>query len=164
MAPADKAANNVVVVKRLHYVTTLIQELGGTKTYKRISADERTIANTILSIFLLFAVGIKENQDKLSTLYWLPKLHKRPYKARVITNSSLCTKTMLSKLLRSCLTAVKTIGLDTNILFTKGTELTSFGQLKIPMKFSINLNLETLRLLNGLHIICLHCILRYLII
>ena len=34
-----------------------------------------------------------------------------------------------------------------------------FGQLKIPMMFSINLNLKTLRLLN-----CLHCILRDLII
>ena len=39
------------------------------------------------------------------------------------------------------------------ILFTKGTELTSFGQLKIPMKFSINLNLKTFRLLNCLHMI-----------
>ena len=49
------------------------------------------------------------------------------------------------------------IGLDTMILFTKGTELTIFGQLKIPMMFSINLNLNTLRLLNCLHMIFLHC-------
>ena len=39
------------------------------------------------------------------------------------------------------------------ILFTKGTELTIFGQLKIPMMFSINLNLKTFRLLNCLHMI-----------
>ena len=32
------------------------------------------------------------------------------------------------------------------ILFTKETELTIFGKLKIPMKFSINLNLKTFRL------------------
>ena len=54
--------------------------------------------------------------------------------------------------------------LDTMILFTKGTELTIFGQLKILMMFSINLNLKTFRLLNCLHMIFLHCILRYLII
>ena len=47
------------------------------------------------------------------------------------------------------------------ILFTKGTELTIFGQLKILMMFSINLNLKTFRLLNCLHMIFLHCILRY---
>ena len=62
----------------------------------------------ILSILLLsFAVSIKEKQDRLPTLYWLPKLHKGPYKARLIANSSSCTTTVLSKLLTSCLTAVK---------------------------------------------------------
>ena len=48
-----------------------------------------------------------QGQDKLPTMYWLPKLHKRPYKARFIANSSSCTTTELSKLLTSCLTAIK---------------------------------------------------------
>ena len=46
-------------------------------------------------------------QDKLPTLYWLPKHHKRPYKARFIANSSSCTTTEVSKLLTSCLTAIR---------------------------------------------------------
>ena len=52
-------------------------------------------------------MSIKEKQDRLPTLYWLPKLQKRPYKSRFIANSSSCTTTVLSKLLTSCLTAVK---------------------------------------------------------
>ena len=40
-------------------------------------------------------------------MYWLSKLHKRPYKARFIANSSSCTSTELSKLLTFCLTAIK---------------------------------------------------------
>ena len=52
-------------------------------------------------------MSIKEKQNRLPTLYWLLKLHKRPYKARFIANSSSCTTTVLSKLLTSCLTAVK---------------------------------------------------------
>ena len=56
---------------------------------------------------LKFSVCVKECQDRLPTMYWLPKLHKRPYKARFIANSSSCTTTELSKLLTSCLTAVK---------------------------------------------------------
>ena len=52
-------------------------------------------------------MGISENQEKLPTLYWLSKLHKRPYKSRIIANSSSCTTTELSKLLTSCLTVVK---------------------------------------------------------
>ena len=131
-----------------YYINTLIQELGSTKTYERISTDERSIVNTnSIDITAKFAVSIKEKQDRLPTLYWLPKLHKRPYKARFIANSSSCTTTVLSKLLTSCLSAVKkNIGLDTMIRFTKGTELTIFGQLKILMMFSINLNLKTFRL------------------
>ena len=34
------------------------------------------------------SVCVKERQDRLPTIYWLPKLHKRPYKARFIANSS----------------------------------------------------------------------------
>ena len=56
---------------------------------------------------LKFSVCVKERQDRLPTMYWLPKLHKTPYKARFIANSSSCTTTELSKLLISCLTAVK---------------------------------------------------------
>ena len=58
---------------------------------------------------LKFSVCVKERQDRLPKMYWLhvPKLHKRPYKARFIANSSSCTTNELSKLLTSCLTAVK---------------------------------------------------------
>ena len=56
---------------------------------------------------LHFGVKAKENQDKVPTLYWLPKLHEKPYKARFIANPSSCTTTELSKFLTPCLTAVK---------------------------------------------------------
>ena len=39
LVPADKAANNVVVVCRLHYINTLKQELNGTKAYEETSID-----------------------------------------------------------------------------------------------------------------------------
>ena len=54
-----------------------------------------------------FIVSDKEGQNKLPTLYWLPKLHKIPYKARFMANSSSCATTELSKLLTSCLTAIR---------------------------------------------------------
>ena len=54
-----------------------------------------------------FGLFVDEDHSKLPTLYWLPKLHKRPYKLRFIANSSACTTTELSFLLTSCLTAIK---------------------------------------------------------
>ena len=44
-----------------------------------------------------FTVGITESQERLPTFNWLPILHKRPYNARFIANSSSCTTTNLSK-------------------------------------------------------------------
>ena len=50
-----------------------------------------------------FGLFVDEDHSKLPMLYWLPKLHKRPF----IANSSACTTTELSILLTSCLTAIK---------------------------------------------------------
>ena len=49
-----------------------------------------------------------EKRDKLPSLYWLPKLHKRPYKSSFIAKPSSFTNTEMSKLLTSFLTAIKT--------------------------------------------------------
>ena len=106
MVLADKAANNIVVVCRVHYIDTLKQELIGTKAYEK-TTDEATADSHSNELPYKFAVNVKERQDKLPTMYWLPKLHERPYKARFIANSSTCITTELSKLLTSCLTAVK---------------------------------------------------------
>ena len=97
MVPADKAANNVVVVCWFHYINTLKQELNGTKAYEETSIDEKSVVYSHSNeIPNKFAVDVKERQDRLPTMYWLPKLHKRPYKARFIANSSSCTTTDLS--------------------------------------------------------------------
>ena len=98
LVPANKAANNVVVVCRLHYINT----------YEETSINEKSVVhNHANEIPNKFDVDVKERQDRLPTMYWLPKLHKRPYKARFIANSSSCTTTEISKLLASCLTAIK---------------------------------------------------------
>ena len=104
----SKAANNIVVVCRLHHINTLKQALNGTKAYEETSTDEKTVVNSHSNdLPYKFAVNVKERQDKLLTMYWFPKLLERPYKVRFIANSSSCTTTELSKLLTSCLSAIK---------------------------------------------------------
>ena len=77
LVPADKAANNVVVVWRLHYINTLKQELSGTKAYKETSEEEKSVVNGQCNhLALKFSVCVKERQDRLPTMYWLPKLHQ----------------------------------------------------------------------------------------
>ena len=92
-----------------YIILTLQNRNRGTEAYKETSEEEKSVVNGRCNhLALNFLVCVKERQDRLPMVYWLPKLHKRPYKARFIANSSSCSTTELSKLLTSCLTAVKT--------------------------------------------------------
>ena len=78
MVPADKAANNVVVVCRIHYINTLNQELNGTKAYEKTFIDKKSVVYSHSNeIPNKYAVDVKVYQDRLYTMYWLPKLHKK---------------------------------------------------------------------------------------
>ena len=81
---------------------------------------------------------VDEDNSKLPTLYWLPKLHKRPYKSRFIANSSACTTTELSIRFTSCFTAIKTMSFNIAQQFMKEMVKIYFGVLKIQVKFLIN--------------------------
>ena len=59
----------------------------------------------------------------------------KTYKARFFANSSSCTTTELSKLLTSCLTAVKNILSNIVKRYMKDPVKTYFGLLKIQVKF-----------------------------
>ena len=92
----------------MYYINTLKRELVDTNAYKpQPSLSERVIVDGHgCHTALHFGDNAKENQEKVPTLHWLPKLHKN-HKARFIANANSCTTTELSKVLTSCLTAVK---------------------------------------------------------
>ena len=59
LVQADKAANNVVVVRRLHYINTLKQKLSGTKAYEQTSEKEKSVINNhIFHNATRFAVNV----------------------------------------------------------------------------------------------------------
>ena len=68
LVAADKAANNVVVVCRLHYINTLKQELDGTMAYLETDTDEVSVVNAHLNdlndLPVKFSVCVNEGQDK----------------------------------------------------------------------------------------------------
>ena len=73
LVPAIKAANNVVVVWRWYYINTLKGELVDTNAYK---LSERAVVDWHgCHTALQLGVIAKENQHKVPTLYWLPKVH-----------------------------------------------------------------------------------------
>ena len=104
-APADKAANNVIIIWKRHYVEVLKGELNSTSTY--VPAQLRKDQLLVHHINTITKINVKIDKCELPTFYWLPKLHKRPYKSRFISNSSHCSTTILSKHITSALTAIK---------------------------------------------------------
>ena len=80
----------------------------------------------------------KTSLDKLPTMYWLAKLHKRPYKARFIANSSFCTTTELCKLLTSCLTAVKSRVIRYYETAFERSRKNMFWSIKILARYLVN--------------------------
>ena len=106
LVPADKAGNNIIFVCKYFYIRTLMEELGITSgstinsTYEApdvivddIIQDHTTIMED------LFNITLQQKDKNLPRIYWIPKLHKTPYKARFIAGSSSCTTTKLSKLI-----------------------------------------------------------------
>ena len=47
-------------------------------------------------------IALHMQQEKLPSFYWLPKLHKTPYRSRFIAASNKCTTKQISTILTPC--------------------------------------------------------------
>ena len=112
IVPADKASNNIVFVCKLHYYRCLINELGlgetiGNSTYKRTTLSKPEIISNHRSVLESFGITSTITNADLPSLYWIPKLHKTPFKQRFIAGSSRCSTKPLSVMLTSILSTIK---------------------------------------------------------
>jgi hypothetical protein len=111
LSPPTKAPNNIVFVWKLHYIDCLIKELRidtlvGNPTYTPTTLTKGEILDNHRSVLYSFRNSTKDLN--LPSLYWIPKLHKCPFKQRYIVGSAKCSTKPLSKLLTCILSAVKT--------------------------------------------------------
>jgi hypothetical protein len=72
LVPADKAANNIIIVWRIHYINVLPNELNSTYAYSKISASENDIVNNhITYIPILESKLNKKNSNFLLCIGFL---------------------------------------------------------------------------------------------
>lgn len=112
IVPADKASNNWVFVCKSHYVNCLKEEIGfnsspGNQTYKLTQFSIREVLDNHKSVLHSFGIPTSETDLELPYLYWIPKMHKNPYKQRFIAGSSRCSTKPLSILLTKILSHIK---------------------------------------------------------
>ena len=113
LVPADKAANNVIVVCKKYYIDTLVKELGinnvnsNNPTHIPIDDSFETIVKSHNQLVTTVGLEMFEEDQKLSYLYWTLKLHRSPYKHRFIAGSSKYMTKDLSCLLTKLLSTIK---------------------------------------------------------
>ena len=114
--PTDKASNNIAVVCKKFYVEQSMKELDiFLNSSKKKDADKTyvPVVNESLSSLLsrhsrfMKANSIEDAKD-LPFLYWIPKMHKKPFsKQRYIAASARCTTKPLSAILTKCLRVIE---------------------------------------------------------
>ena len=80
---------------------------------------EEEILDIHRSILCSFGISTKDEELDLPSLYWIPKLHERPFKQHYIVGSAKFSTKPLSKLLTCILSAVKT-GLQSYTSYPRG--------------------------------------------
>ena len=114
----DKASNNYVFICKKYYLITLMTELGidfntlvctGNGTYQPVNnRNESDIINSHSDIMKNeFNITVSGSNKGIPRIFWNPKLHKTPYKARYIAGSSKCTTKQLSLYVNKALKVVR---------------------------------------------------------
>ena len=106
----DKAGKNYSFICKWYYMKILYNEIGtlnnnneeNINTYERINENDENIIQNQTNFNKSVNIDTKIENKKLPFIYWIPKFHKNPVKARFIVSSSVCaTKQMASYISKS---------------------------------------------------------------
>ena len=101
IVPIDKASNNIAIVCKKFYVSRLFEELGIpgniSDTYKSATKIKDDIITNNLSLCGKYGLELTVSQMTLPFMYWMPKMHYSPSRARFIVASSTCSSKLLSQ-------------------------------------------------------------------
>ena len=95
VVPIDKATGNIALACKRFYTSVITRELGlnnnsSTDTYNNIGglSTNDIIDKSVRDLKIKFGIGnISIENHRLPNMYWMPKIHKNPIKARFIIAS-----------------------------------------------------------------------------
>jgi len=96
MCTANKAPINIILIYEKHYSDCLKIKLGldssqGNPTFTATTLSKEEIIDNHISVVSSFGLYMRDEYCDLLLLYWIPKLHKCPYKQRYITGVAKCS-------------------------------------------------------------------------
>ena len=105
VVPIDKASNNVALICKRFYISKLLDEVGvpgnASPTYKLSDEDPDNIIHNNILLCEKFGISLEDRLKALPFMYWMPKMHYNPPRARFIIASSSCSTKPLSKITSS---------------------------------------------------------------
>ena len=93
----------------------------GNPTYNLTAMSKEEILQNHHSVMLTFGISLPEEDIDLPKLYWIPKLHKNPYKQRYIAVSAKCsTKPLSQNLTKKAFRSIVTLHMPEVVLIRCG--------------------------------------------
>ena len=112
------------------------QQLSGTKAYEQTSEKEKSVINNhIFCNATRFAVSVNEDQERLPTFYWLPKLHKNHIRFDLLIILAHARLPNYQNYLPLVLLLSKTMLLNIVKISMNGPIKIFFGQSKIHVRY-----------------------------
>ena len=107
IVPVDKTPNNFTFVIKRHLIEELVlHSLSGNPTYNLTGFTASEVFDNNKSVLTSFGIQASNKELDLRYIYWIPKMHTKPYKPRSIAGSSKCSTKPLSILLTKLLTHI----------------------------------------------------------
>ena len=101
IVPIDKAANNISIICKRFYVLRLLKEVGALgnadPTYEISDINPSDLINDDVALCERFGLPLDEEQKTLPIMYWTPKMHYTPSRARFIVSSAKCSTKPISR-------------------------------------------------------------------
>ena len=101
IVPIDKAANNISIICKRFYVMRLLREVGAIGnpdlTYEISDINPVDLINDDVALCERYGLKLDEGQKTLPIMYWTPKMHYTPSRARFIVSSAKCSTKPISR-------------------------------------------------------------------
>ena len=101
IVPIDKADNNISIICKRFYVMRLLKEVGALgnpdPTYEISNINPADLINDDVILCERFSLTLDEGQKTLPIMYWTPKMHYTPSRARFIVSSAKCSTKPISQ-------------------------------------------------------------------
>ena len=103
IVPIDKAANNISIICKRFYVMRLLKEVGvlgsPDPTYEISDTNPTELINDDIILCERYGLKLEEAQKTLPIMYWTPKMHYTPSRARFIVSSAKCSTKPISRVI-----------------------------------------------------------------